>query len=125
MTWELKSRQSPCTYADLIGIVALRIIEIGDQSARFGFLHPLLPPPTLLRFPSLSFFCSVVAWYELAYRELEVIMYVFINYAILRVIMRPAKRRKSENNPEREDGARFVSSRSLSVGEKSLREQLE
>lgn len=40
VTWELKSRQSPRTYADLIGIVALRIIEIGDQST--------------LRFPSLS-----------------------------------------------------------------------
>lgn len=78
MTWELKSRQSPCTYVDLIGIVALRIIEIGDQSA--------------LRFPSLPRFLSFLSFapplrYELAYREQEVIMCVFINYTILRVIM--------------------------------------
>lgn len=43
---------SACTYADLIGIVALRIIEIGDQSARFGFL-PL----------SLSLFLSILSFF--------------------------------------------------------------
>ena len=88
MTWELKSRQSPRTYADLIGIVALRIIEIGDQSAlRF----PSLPGMPFFLLPSRS-----VA--ELAYRTYgqEVITYVFINYAILRVIMRRVAEKTKE-----------------------------
>lgn len=55
------------TYADLIGIVALRIIEIGDQSARFGFL------PLSLFLCFLSFFLLFPAYRRLAYREQEVI----------------------------------------------------
>jgi len=48
------------------------------RSKRFGFL------PSLVSF--LSF--TLPLHCELAYHEQEVIMYVFINYVILRVIMR-------------------------------------
>lgn len=93
---------SACTYADLIGIVALRIIEIGDQSARFGFL------PLSLSLSLFPFFLPFIpALRELAYREQEVITYVFANYAMLRVIMRRIARKEiGETVGEKGDGYR-------------------
>lgn len=73
------------TYADLIGIVALRIIEIGDQSARFGFLPPL--SLSLSLFPFFLPFIPRVSPTRVP-RARSHYAYVFANYATLRAIMR-------------------------------------
>lgn len=85
-----------------------------------------------LRFPSLPGFLSFLSFApslrcELAYREQEVIMYVFINYAILRVIMRRAAGQVKEIGEQAEEVTELpfpLFEESFGRSEKSFQEQL-